>query len=74
MKNFPQPNRIGSGWTFQPAKRNQRGENNMARETHDDDFEHAILSEEARLGLWATEGGYVPPLSDEAANEPESAG
>jgi len=46
----------------------------MARETHDDDFEHAILSEEARLGLWATEGGYVPPLSDEAANEPESAG
>lgn len=31
-------------------------------------FEHAILSEEARLGLWASEGGYVPPLPDDAVD------
>jgi hypothetical protein len=34
----------------------------------DDDCDDPILSEEARLGLWASEGGYVPPLLDETAN------
>jgi hypothetical protein len=34
-------------------------------------FDHPILSEEARLGLWASEAGYVPPLLVEAADEPE---
>lgn len=46
----------------------------MPRDTNDDDCEHAILSEEARVGLWASEGGRVPPHLDEPADEPEIAG
>jgi hypothetical protein len=42
----------------------------MPHDTYDDDCEHAILTEEARVGLWASEGGYVPPLLDEPADEP----
>jgi hypothetical protein len=54
------------------SETDQRGESNMARDTDDGGYEHVILTEENRLGVWAEEGGYVPPACDEPADEPET--
>jgi len=46
----------------------------MSRDADDDGCEPMILSDENLLSVWAGEGGYVPPVSDEAAGESDTRG